>query len=53
MTTTPRFLAVVNPAAGGGACGRHAVATIERLRRGCNTRFYFSLLPTVRRLLVP
>lgn len=24
---------------------------IERLRRGCNTRFYFSLLPTVRRLL--
>lgn len=33
MTTTPRFLAVVNPAAGGGACGRHAVATIDRLRQ--------------------
>lgn len=28
-----RFLAVVNPAAGGGACGRHAPATIDRLRQ--------------------
>jgi diacylglycerol kinase (ATP) len=28
-----RFLAVVNPAAGGGACGRHAAATIDRLRQ--------------------
>ena len=33
MTSQPRFLAVVNPAAGGGACGRHAVATIDRLRQ--------------------
>jgi len=33
MTTQSRFLAVVNPAAGGGACGRHAVATIDRLRQ--------------------
>lgn len=33
MTSQPRFLAVINPAAGGGACGRHAVATIDRLRQ--------------------
>ena len=29
----PRYLAVVNPAAGGGACGRHAPAAIDRLRQ--------------------
>ena len=28
-----RSLAVVNPAAGGGACGRHAVAALARLRQ--------------------
>jgi len=28
-----RYLAVVNPAAGGGACGRHAPAAIDRLRQ--------------------
>lgn len=33
MTSSSRFLAVVNPAAGGGACGRHAVATLDRLRQ--------------------
>lgn len=27
-----RFLAIVNPAAGGGRCGKHAPAAIERLR---------------------
>lgn len=32
--------------------GSAAQLIIERLRRGCNTRFYFSLLPAVRRLLV-
>ncbi len=32
-SASPRFLAVVNPAAGGGACGRHAPATIDRLRQ--------------------
>ena len=31
--STPRFLAVVNPAAGGGVCGRKAVAAIDRLRQ--------------------
>ncbi len=40
----PRFLAVVNPAAGGGACGRNAAAAIDRLRQSglevdvCETR---------------
>jgi diacylglycerol kinase (ATP) len=34
MTSTARFLAVVNPAAGGGVCGKHAVATVDRLRQG-------------------
>ncbi len=29
----PRYLAVVNPAAGGGACGRSAPAAIDRLRQ--------------------
>ncbi len=33
MPSSSRFLAVVNPAAGGGACGRHAVATLDRLRQ--------------------
>lgn len=28
-----RYLAVVNPAAGGGACGRHAPAAVDRLRQ--------------------
>jgi len=28
-----RFLAVVNPAAGGGACGKRAAATVDRLRQ--------------------
>jgi diacylglycerol kinase (ATP) len=32
-SASPRYLAVVNPAAGGGACGRHAPATIDRLRQ--------------------
>lgn len=32
-TTSARFLAVVNPAAGGGACGKRAVATVDRLRQ--------------------
>lgn len=29
-----RFLAVVNPAAGGGACGKRAAAAVDRLRQG-------------------
>ena len=34
MTSAPpRYLAVVNPAAGGGACGRHAPAVVDRLRQ--------------------
>ncbi len=34
MSTSPsRFLALVNPAAGGGACGRHPAPTIDRLRQ--------------------
>lgn len=33
MTQAPRFLAVVNPAAGGGACGKRAPSTIDRLRQ--------------------
>jgi YegS/Rv2252/BmrU family lipid kinase len=32
-SASSRYLAVVNPAAGGGACGRHAPATIDRLRQ--------------------
>lgn len=32
-SASPRYLAVVNPAAGGGACGRTAPATIDRLRQ--------------------
>lgn len=32
-SASPRYLAVVNPAAGGGACGRHAPSTIDRLRQ--------------------
>src|SRR5271156_758079 len=30
---TRRFLAIVNPAAGGGRCGRLAAATLDRVRR--------------------
>lgn len=29
-----RYLAVVNPAAGGGACGKRAAAAVDRLRQG-------------------
>lgn len=32
-SASPRYLAVVNPAAGGGACGRHAPAALDRLRQ--------------------
>lgn len=31
--SSPRFLAVVNPAAGGGACGKRAPDTVDRLRQ--------------------
>ena len=33
MTHSGRFLAIVNPAAGGGSCGRLADAALERVRR--------------------
>jgi diacylglycerol kinase (ATP) len=33
MNQASRLLAVVNPAAGGGACGRHAASALDRLRQ--------------------
>lgn len=33
MTAAPAFLAVVNPAAGGGVCGKRAPAVVDRLRQ--------------------
>lgn len=33
MTSSSKFLAIVNPAAGGGRCGRRAPAALENLRR--------------------
>ena len=32
-TVTQRFVAVVNPAAGGGKCGRLAAAALDRVRQ--------------------
>jgi YegS/Rv2252/BmrU family lipid kinase len=34
MIDASRFLAIVNPAAGGGACGKRAPAAVDRLRQG-------------------
>ena len=31
-TVNPRFLAIINPAAGGGRCGRLAAAALQRVR---------------------
>ena len=33
-----RFLAIVNPAAGGGRCGRLAPAALDRVRQACARR---------------